>query len=349
MNVRNWSVAALGLAAFALAELRTDYTAERSLSYTSSMEMELETTTMRMERDGQPVEMPGGGGGMAMGEASEVTWTDKVLEHKDGKPTKVKRVFGVLEGSTTTSFGGEEQTRERKGALDGVTLELSLDEEGKVAAEVKEGDAPGEALVGHHLTLALDEFLPEGDVAAGDSWELEKGAIQRGLGLDLAGVLFQRPQEGGGGGGGGGEGGGGGRRGQRGPRGGMAGAVLMQAELEGKATLAEELEEVDGISYRVIKLEITASGSMEEQGGMGGGGRGRAFEPTAPTFVETTYSIELEGKLLFDPKAKLPASLSIDGTLKVESRREGDFQGTSFKSEMVQEGDIKFSATVTTG
>ena len=345
MNVRNWSVAALGLAAFALVELRTDYTAERSLSYTSSMEMEMETTSLRMERDGQPVEIPGGGGGMAMGEASEVTWTDKVLEHKDGKPTKVKRTFGDFEGSSSMTMGGEEQTRERKGALDGVTVELSLDEEGKVVAEVKEGDAPCEALVGHHLTLALDEFLPEGDVAAGDSWELEKEAIQRGLGIDLAGVLFQRPQDGGGGGGGEG---GGGRRGSRGPRGSMAGAVLMQADLEGKATLAEELEEVDGTSYRVIKLEITASGSMEEQG-MGGGGRGRAFEPTAPTLVETTYSIELEGKLLFDPKAKLPASLSIDGTLKVESRREGDFQGTSFKSESIQEGDIKFAATVTTG
>lgn len=346
MNVRNWSVAALGLAAFALVELRTDYTAERSLSYTSSMEMEMETTSMRMERDGQPVEIPGGGGGMAMGEASEVTWTDKVLEHKDGKPTKVKRTFGEFEGSSSMTMGGEEQTRERKGALDGVTVELSLDEEGKVVAEVKEGDAPGEALVGHHLTLALDEFLPEGDVAAGDSWELEKDVIQRGLGIDLSAVLFQRPQEGGGGGGGGE--GGGGRRGPRGPRGSMAGAVLMQADLAGKATLAEELEEVDGTSYRVIKLEITASGSMEEQG-MGGGGRGRAFEPTAPTLVETTYSIELEGKLLFDPKAKLPASLSIDGTLKVESRREGDFQGTSFKSESIQEGDIKFTATVTTG
>ena len=345
MNVRNWSVAALGLAAVALVELRTDYAAERSLTYTSSMEMEMETTSMRRERDGQPVEMPGGGGGMGMGEASEVTWTDKVLEHKDGKPTKVKRVFGELAGSTTMSFGGEDQTRERKGALDGVTLELSLDEEGKVAAEVKEGDAPGEALVGHHLTLALDEFLPEGDVAAGDSWELEKDAIQRGLGLDLGSVLFQPPQDGGGQGGGEG---GGGRRGGRGPRGGMAGAVLMQAELEGKATLSEEMEEVDGTSYRVIKLEITASGAMAESG-MGGGGRGRAFEPASPMLVETTYSIELEGKLLFDPKAKLPASLSIDGTLKVESRREGEFQGTSFKSESIQEGDIKFTATVTAG
>jgi len=345
MNVRNWSVAALGLAAVALVELRTDYAAERSLTYTSSMEMEMETTSTRMERDGQPVEMPGGGGGMGMGEASEVTWTDTVLEHKDGKPTKLKRVFGALEGSTTMSFGGEDQTRERKGALDGVTLELSLDEEGKVAAEVKEGDAPGEALVGHHLTLALDEFLPEGDVAAGDSWELEKETIQRGLGLDLATVLFQPPQDGGGGGGGEG---GGGRRGSRGPRGGMAGAVMMQAEFEGKATLSEEVEEVDGQSFRVIKLEITASGAMAESG-MGGGGRGRAFEPASPMLVETTYSIELEGKLLFDPKAKLPASLSIDGTLKVESRREGEFQGTSFKSESIQEGDIKFSATVTTG
>lgn len=348
MNVRNWSVAALGLAAVALVELRTDYAAERSLTYTSSMEMEMETTSMRMERDGQPVEMPGGGGGMGMGEASEVTWTDKVLEHKDGKPTRVKRVFGELAGSTTMSFGGEDQTRERKGALDGVTLELSLDEEGKVVAEVKEGDAPGEALVGHHLTLALDEFLPEGDVAAGDSWELEKDAIQRGLGLDLGSVLFQPPQDGGGGGGQGG--GGEGRRGPRGPRGGMAGAILMQAALEGKATLAEELEEVDGTSYRVIKLEVTASGSMEDQGmGGGGRGRGRAFEPATPTLVETTYSIELEGKLLYDPKSKLPASLSIDGTLKVESRREGEFQGTSFKSESIQEGDIKFTATVTAG
>lgn len=347
MNVRNWSVAALGLVAWGMVELRTDYTAERSLSYTSSMEMEMETTSMRMERDGQPVEMPGGGSGMGNGQAREVAWTDKVLEHKDGKPTKVQRVFGELASSMTMTFNGEDQTRESKGALDGVTVELSLDEEGKVQAEVKEGDAPGEALVGHHLTLSLDEFLPEGDVAAGDSWELEKETIQRGLGLDLVSALFPPPPQGEGERGGGGEGGGGGRRGSRGPRG-PSGSILMQADLKGKATLSEESEEVEGTTYRVIKLEVTASGALEEPS-FGGGGRGRAFEPAMPLVVETTYSVELEGKLLFDPKAKLPASFELEGTLKIESRREGDFQGTSFKSESVQEGDIKFTATVTAG
>jgi hypothetical protein len=340
MTPRTWSIAALGLAVLGGTTLHTDYSASRSVHYEAFMEITSETT--RMERDGQPMEMPAGAG--ASGQEREVAWTDKVLEHKDGKPVRVERTFGGVKQTSTMNFGGEEQSREQKGALDGVKLELKRGEEGKIEAEVKDGDAPGESLEGHKLELLLDAFLPEGEVADGDEWTVEADAIRRGLGLDLSTALFPpEPEPERGSGGSGGEG----RRGPRGPRGGAASALFTQAALEGKCKLKEGTEEVEGVACRVITITIEADGQLEEQSFGGGGSRGRAFGMPSISIVETNYEIKLEGKLLFDAKSKLPVSLELEGTTKVDSNREFEGRdGTMMKFGSTQEGQVKFTASL---
>jgi hypothetical protein len=299
------------------------------------MSMDMETTSMHVERDGQPIEASGG---MSSSTKREIAWTDKVLEHKDGAPTKVRRAFGDLKQSSAYTFGENENTSERDGSLNGVTLELTRGDDDKVEAKAVEGDAPGEALVGHQLTLPLDAFLPDKEVAADDGWELDAAAIKRGLGIDLTNVLFPPPaEEPSSGGDSGGR-----RRGGRGFGGGTS-MLLSNDKWEGKATLSDAKEDFEGAACHVIKIELSSDGQLEEPSS--GGGRGRAFGVEAAAFFETTYEVKLEGRLLFDAKTKLPVHLVLEGKAKIDSRREFERDGVTSKFESTQEGDVKFEAT----
>lgn len=338
MFTRSSSVAAFGLLFLGAGELATDYKAQRTLLYTSEMSMEMETTSMSMERDGQPVDFPGGGGS-STANTRKLEWSDKVLEHKDGVPTKVQRKFGELKQGMSFVFGDNENASERDGALNDVTLELTRGEDGKVEAKAVDGDADGNALVGHHLELSLDAFLPEKKVENGDAWDIDAAAIKRGLVIDLNNVLFP-PQEPSGGEGGGGEG----RRGPRGPRGGSGSSLLSNAAWEGKATLSADTEEYEGASCQVIKLEFEADGELEEPSF--GGGRGRAFGIGSAALVETTYEVKLEGKLLFDAAKKLPVHLELEGKAKIDSNRSFEREGSKTVMQSTQEGDIKIEASV---
>jgi hypothetical protein len=327
-------VAAFGLLFVGAHEIATDYNQTRSVHFASEMSMEMEQTSSRMERDGQPVENPWGSGGMSSATTRQLEWTDKLLEHKDGAPTKVQRKFGEQKQGSTMVFGENERSDERDGALAGVTLELTLGDGGEVEAKAIEGDAPGESLKGHRLTLSLDAFLPEKAVDDGDAWELDAAAVKRGLALDLNPILFPPPTE---------EPSGDSGRGRRGPRGGSGGMLLMSAEWEGKATLSDSTEEYDGAACQIIKLEIEADGTLEEPSF--GGGRGRAFGLEAAAVFETTYEVKLEGRLLYDAIQKLPVRLELEGKAKIESNRSFEREGSTTKMESTQEGTIRLEAT----
>jgi hypothetical protein len=183
MTPRTWSIAALGLAVLGGTTLHTDYSASRSVHYEAFMEITSETT--RMERDGQPMEMPAGAG--ASGQEREVAWTDKVLEHKDGKPVRVERTFGGVKQTSTMNFGGEEQSREQKGALDSVKP-ARRGEEGKIGPRSRR-DAP--AIARRGKPSPLDAFLPEGEVADATSGG-KADAIRRGSARPVDGALPAR-------------------------------------------------------------------------------------------------------------------------------------------------------------
>ncbi len=315
--------------------LSTDYSKPRSLRVSISSSLDTETKSMRVERDGEPMDV--GGGGMSSTNKREITYIDTTLEHKDGAPTKVRRVFEDLASESTMSFGDRQSESSMKPRLAGVTLELT--QSGRdVEVKVVDGKAEDEALVGHTLPLLLDAFLPEGDET---SWELDKAAIQRGLALDVQKALFAAPEPPSGGG----ESGRGRSRG--GMMGGGSSGILSIADLEGKAERAKERVEHDGVECVAIQLEIKGSGDMP-QPDFGGGGRGRLFDPAgAPVWASNTYSIELKGRLLFDPASKLPVLLELKGSMEIEQSSERTFNDVTIKSESVIGGEIEFEISIT--
>jgi hypothetical protein len=323
-----------GAALFCLGgSLATDYTQKRSLRVEISSNMEMELKSMSVERDGQPVEVPA----MSMNSTSKrtIAFVDTTLEHEDGAPKKVRRVFESLANENATSFGERQMESAMKPRLEGVTLELTRGDDG-VEVKVVEGEAEGDALEGHQLTLLLDAFLPKGDEK---EWELDNAAIQRGLALDVQKALFAPPEQP--------EGGGedGGRR--RGPRGGsQVSGVLSMATLEGQASLAEEPVDHGGVACKAIKLEIKGSGDMPMPEGRGPR-EGRLFDPAPPlVLLGNTYDIELEGQLLFDPNTKLPVLLKLEGSIEIQQSSERTFNDSTMKQEMTMGGELEFEVEI---
>lgn len=313
--------------------LSTDYTQQRSLRVSITSSLDTEIKSMRVERDGEPMDV---GGGMTSTNKRQITYVDTALEHKDGAPTKVRRVFEDLANESTMSFGERQSESAMKPRLAGVTLELTKSGD-EVEVKAVEGDAEDEALAGHTLPILLDAFLPEGDET---SWELDNAAIQRGLALDVQKALFAPPEPPSGS-----EGGDRGRGRSRMMGGGNG--ILSIAELEGKAERAEEPVEHEGVSCVAIKLEIKGSGDLP-QPDFGGGGRGRLFDPApALVFVSNTYSVELKGQLLFDPAAKRPVLLELEGSMEIEQSSERTFNDMTIKSESVTGGEIEFEIAIT--
>jgi hypothetical protein len=76
--------------------ISTEYKADRALKMEIESSLKMEATTMEMWRDGEP--QSGGGGGGAMETRRKEVHVDKVLEVKDGKPTKVRRTFETSPG-----------------------------------------------------------------------------------------------------------------------------------------------------------------------------------------------------------------------------------------------------------
>ncbi|MCZ6597697.1 MAG: hypothetical protein O7B99_08675 [Planctomycetota bacterium] len=325
--------------------LSTDYTSERTLRIECETVFEMETTAFEMERDGEVIDRPFGGGN-ASKEVRRVAYVDQVTAHADGEPTAVRRAFEEVDATNTSEFGEESNESDAEGPLAGVTLELSL-EDGEIVVEVVEGEEPDEdaALEGHGLTLALDALLPPGDVGEDASWDLEQDAILRALGLDLEDALFprvereeeERP-----------EGRRGGRGGFRGGRGGGSTArQIVQLEWEGTATLAEESGEWEGRTCAIVDLEIEASGELPEPEFGGRGGRGFSFEPASSTVVENTFSVKLEGQLYFSVEDGMPLGLELEGTMTNERTTNRERGESTIRTSTTREGTYTYRVVVT--
>jgi len=298
-----------------------------------------------MERDGEPMEGRGFGGGMATEESLHTVHTDTVVEHEDGAPSSVRRYYSTLEGTVSSSFGESEFETEFEAALDGLTL--LVDAEGD--AEVEDGDTPDddELLEGHEPGLALDALLPEGGAEVGDSWDIEGEAFLRAVGLDLRPKLFQAPER---------EerGGGEGRRGRRGggrSRGGSAARGLMEIDWTVEATLGEA-EAYEGIDCLVIALEVDGEGDLPE--GPSGGWREREVAPwfaasnsAGSRVVESTMEVELSGHLYFSLEEARPVGLALEGTMLSERISEREMGESLMVISITQEGTFSHEVSIT--
>ncbi len=329
-------VAALGTVLSADGKLATQYKAGTAVRVSVESTARFETTASEIERDG---ETQSGNVGAKSETHREEVHVDTVVAVEDGKPTKVRRHFTELGGTSLTEFGDNSRERELESTFSGITLELSADAEGHVDAKVVEGrDPEGEgALEGHRLELFLDGLLPSADVKEGASWDLESAAIVRALRMDMQAKLFAPParEEGGGEGGRG--------RGRRGGGRGGSDSMLATSDWKGTAKLVSLDEEKNGVACAVIELQFETSGDreMEAFGGRGG----RMFAP--PAFANTmSWTAKLEGKLWIDKQAQRPVALEVEGSVKTETNMEMERQGSTMRMYTASSGKVEYAVTV---
>jgi hypothetical protein len=318
--------------------LSTQYKPERALRMEIESSLKMETTSMEIVRDGEP---QNGMGGMSSEAHRKEVHVDKVLEVKDGKPTKVQRNFEKVGGKTSRTVGDNSSDSEIESPLDGVTLEIKrAGDKVEVTAEGKAPDA--KALEGHLPEIFLDGLLPEGEVKADASWDLDSDQIKRALRLDVSKALYPPPEREPNGGG---EGRGGGRR--RGGRMGAGPDFMQMAEWKGKAKLVSTDKEVDGKTCALIELKLEAKGDLPEPE-FGGGRRERSFEPPTDSSgaAKNGYEISLEGKFVFAIKDRRPVSLDLEGTAKTEMERETKRDDHTMKFHSVVEGTITYKVAV---
>lgn len=335
---------ALALGLGAGQTLTTDYTRDRSLTVTVRSSSGTETTANEVTIDGEPMERGGGGGGGNNTSERSYSYTDSVLKSKDGAPTKVKRVFGEVGGSTVMSFGDQERESALESAFSGaiVVIDATGDEQ---KVEVLEGDLEDEQTAALVPTISLDRLLPDGEVEAGASWELSGDDFLAALCNNLERQLFRRPAA---------PQGGDGQRGQRGGAGGGMGgrgiglATLAGGEWDSKATLTEETEEVDGVECVVIELKAEVSGELPEQAAGRGRGRDRAFGLEA-TPRANTYEAELKGRLLWSVGEARAVRLELTGTIETVIDMERDTQRGAMKMHSEQETKFEMTVDVTAG
>jgi hypothetical protein len=340
------------LLTFALADgqtIATQYKAEQAYRIEVESAFTMETVDFSMERDGEPVEGGFGGGDMRSEQKRNVVMIDTVLEAKNGVPIQVRRAFQSVSCSTDTTMGERQMENELECPLDGVVIEMTLDD-GEVVTELVEGEQPDDEAVleGHKLTLALDALLPDGEVEAEKSWDIDGEALLRACGFDVEKALFPTPTREEGAGGGEGRGQGGRRGGGRGMRGGGgAEQYFASGDWKAEATLVSGTEEYDGVKCYVIQIEAEASGELPEREFGGRDREDRMFGATrAVALPENSFEIELEGKLYFSVEGGHPLHLELEGKLSTESVREMQRRESLMVITSAQEGTLNYTVDV---
>lgn len=323
--------------------LSIDYTQERTFEVSIESTITSETTHMSMEIDGEAMEGRGMGGGGSE-TTREISYTERVVEHEDGKPTTVKRTFDTIGGMASMLMGEESRDMDIESMMEGKTVIVRSDD-GDIVTELEDEEADVESMLeGHQLVNLLDGLLPEDDSR---QWEADLAALKSALLLDVERALYPRAPREEGGRGERGEGGGRGRgRGGRGG-GGSALGFLNNAEGTVEASIAEETEEVDGIECIVIELSFEADGDLPEQERRGRGGF--AWMELAPTerLLETTFEVEIEGKLFFSVEEKRPVALELEGEYMLDTQTERETGRGYMVMERTQEGTLEHTITIT--
>lgn len=316
------------------ADLSTNYSTERTLRVQTDTEFSMETTEFFVEIDGEQ-QSDRGRGGMSSEESRSVVTLDTVLATEDGVPTRVRRIFDTIESSGSVKFGENEREVEHETPLVGLTLEITEE-----ATKVVEGNKPDDEAVleGHSMTLALDAFLPEGELEVGTSWTLDGAQLMRAFSLDLERALFVRPERVGG------------RRGGRGRRGGSPSMLFAEGDWTATARLDSLNEEHEAGTCAKISLELACAGALPEPefGGGGPGPRDRSLSVSneAMRAFENSFEIKLEGSLYFLIEARIPVLLEVEGTLSTQRTMERSSERGDFFMYNAQEGTFKHTVSI---
>jgi hypothetical protein len=279
-------------------------------SYTVEGELELED--MSLEVNGQDVSAMAGQLEMAMKTQMKLTVTDTYEAMGAGRPAKLKRSFDEISSSTHVSqsnpmMGDQESDIPLTSELEGRTVVFTWDDAAadfEMAFATDEGDP--ELLTGLAEDLDLRGFLPPGEVADGDTWQIPAEAVKNVLAP--GGDLSLRPET----------------------MGEMMGMDQFSqndlvGELEGdfEATYGGTREE-DGVQVAVIKLKIDASSAQDLTERMSGIREqmkeqlpeGADVDVDISAF-DSEYEYEAEGELLWNIAAGMAHALHLSGEVRV--------------------------------
>lgn len=138
---------------------------------------------LQISSGGQPMPMPGE---MEMSQSmtTVIQVTDQIVEMRTGAPKVLKRTFDKLSGDGNVSMSmpqmGDNSTEmSAKSELEGKTVKFTWNEdEGEFAPSFDESEGDAELLEKLDEDMDLREFLPKGEVAAGDTWEPAPSALR---------------------------------------------------------------------------------------------------------------------------------------------------------------------------
>jgi hypothetical protein len=279
-------------------------------SYTVEGELELED--MSLEVNGQDVSAMAGQMEMAMKTQMKLIVTDTYEAMGSDRPAKLKRAFDEISSNTHVSqsnpmMGDQESDIPLTSELEGRTVVFTWDDAAadfETAFATDEGDP--ELLTGLAEDLDLRGFLPPGDVAEGDTWQVPTEAVKHALAP--GGDLRLRPET----------------------MGEMMGMDQFSqndlvGELEGdfEATYAGTREE-DGVQVAVIKLKIDATSAQDLTERMSG--IREQMKEQVPEGVDvdvdisafdSEYEYEAEGELLWNVEAGMAHALHLSGEVRV--------------------------------
>jgi len=283
-----------------------------TLSKRVSIENELELDDMSLEVNGQDMSEMAGQVEIGLKVTMQLSVTDNYEALAGGRPTKLKRSFDEITSNTHVSgsnpmAGSEEKDIPLKSELEGATVVFSWDEDEssyRVTFDGQEGDE--DLLDQLEENLDLRGFLPDGEVAEGDSWDIPAEAVKAALAP--GGDIKLRPE------------------GDSDPMSGMNQFSQndMIGELDGEftAVYAGTREEEDGTRVAVIRLKIEANSARDmtehldeiQEQMKGNLPPGLEVDISA---LDSEYGLEAEGELLWSLEAGLVHELSLSGEVRM--------------------------------
>jgi hypothetical protein len=261
---------------------------------------------------------------MSMVQASKLVFLDTYPEGAEGPPKLLHRKFVSLANEERQTMGGdgesESETKTEKSDLEGRTVAFVWDADAAEYTARYEGEGADEALLADLIEdCDLRGLLPAGDVAEGESWELDPEVFDllTGPGGDVGLVDPNDEEE---------------------DDSDLDEQFRDNTEGELKATF-KELREVDGIRVAVLVIEGSAKTHASKKGSEGEGHAGT-----------NGYELEfadVEGEVLWNAKAgrahsyqltaKVQAKITEDATL------EFDGQSIEMSQRMTLVGEMRAS------
>ena len=254
------------------------------------------------------------------------TQTDHFLEVDDGRPVKLRRVFGEISQDRNIALGksGDENEETMTGVVEGLTLLIEVDEDDQTTATVEDGEVEDRYLEHFLVSYETDLLAPPGEAEEGDSWELGTEALERLFGLLPSPTYFEPDRE----------------QGEVDIEEVFREATREAAELEGEVTW-NATEERDGLSCALLTFEMSMETSDFDASAFAPAMFGMR-DDVALEDATAQVVFETEGSFWFAIEKERPVALKSEGegtvTLSVHTASPHDGDRTvTFGLEIEQE------------